>query len=76
MKDALSCDFKEKDASHYIVSLASSQQSQMFLSLPEYLMHMFTCSHFKIQTEHRHLTINVAMYLVPSQLPLPLKMNQ
>lgn len=27
----------------------------------KYLMHVFACSHINIQTEHSHLTVNVAM---------------
>lgn len=28
---------------------------------PEYLMHVFACSRINIQTQHSHLTVNVAM---------------
>lgn len=41
----------------YCVSNLQSRGPLCFF-IPEYLMHIFTCSHIKIHTQHSHLTVN------------------
>lgn len=62
----------QNGASDHSASSAPSQQSQM-LSHLKYLMPVFTCYHFKLQTKNKHLAVHVDMKPTPSHFSPAIK---